>query len=282
MQLSGGAPGDMTVVRMLRARLCSRSASPMMWTSTKSCYGRRDRNTERKDERMPHVIVKLYAGRSEQQKAKLAEEVTKAIMTSANCTEEAVSVSIEDVAPNDWTEKVVQAGHRRQARHHLQEAWIQPSLITAKTAAETLREIGAALASGRATLIAALFADDCIGATFSPSLGTCVPPPALGRSRSAWEPQRWVLFRRRLFAADRRWRLRLCQYADIERFGLEDAPVRDGRVKQADLIELATGHEGQASAARRILGDDVGDPTDPVWGFDEEGEMRGMWRPTGQ
>ncbi|MGA9014752.1 MAG: tautomerase family protein [Acetobacteraceae bacterium] len=55
---------------------------------------------------MPHVIVKLYAGRSEQQKAKLAEEVTKAIMTSANCTEEAVSVSIEDVAPNDWTEKV--------------------------------------------------------------------------------------------------------------------------------------------------------------------------------
>ncbi|MGA9014753.1 MAG: hypothetical protein WB509_19870 [Acetobacteraceae bacterium] len=53
-------------------------------------------------------------------------------------------------------------------------------------------------------------------------------------------------------------------------------------MKQADLIELATGHEGQASAARRILGDDVGDPTDPVWGFDEEGEMRGMWRPTGQ
>ena len=63
---------------------------------------------------------------------------------------------------------------------------------------------------------------------------------------------------------------------------MEDAPVRDGRAKQADLIELATGHEGQASAARRILGDDVGDPTDPVWGFDEEGEMRGMWRPTGQ
>ena len=55
---------------------------------------------------MPHVIVKLYTGRSEQQKAKLAEEVTKAIMTSANCTEEAVSVSIEDVPPNDWTEKV--------------------------------------------------------------------------------------------------------------------------------------------------------------------------------
>ena len=55
---------------------------------------------------MPHVIVKLYAGRSEQQKAKLAEEVTKAIMTGANVAEQAVSVSIEDVAPDDWSEKV--------------------------------------------------------------------------------------------------------------------------------------------------------------------------------
>ena len=42
----------------------------------------------------------------EEQKAKLAEEVTKAIMTGANCSEDAVSVCIEDVAPNDWIEKV--------------------------------------------------------------------------------------------------------------------------------------------------------------------------------
>ncbi|HTU55689.1 MAG TPA: tautomerase family protein [Acetobacteraceae bacterium] len=55
---------------------------------------------------MPHVIVKLQSGRSEQQKAKIAEEVTKAVMAGANCTEQAVSVSIEDVAPNDWVEKV--------------------------------------------------------------------------------------------------------------------------------------------------------------------------------
>jgi 4-oxalocrotonate tautomerase len=55
---------------------------------------------------MPHVIVKLQSGRSEQQKAKIAEEVTRAVMAGANCTEQAVSVSIEDVAPNDWVEKV--------------------------------------------------------------------------------------------------------------------------------------------------------------------------------
>jgi len=55
---------------------------------------------------MPHVIVKLQSGRSEQQKAKIAEDVTRAIMASAGCSEEAVSVAIEDVAPSDWTETV--------------------------------------------------------------------------------------------------------------------------------------------------------------------------------
>ena len=55
---------------------------------------------------MPHVMVKLYSGRSEEQKARIAEEVTKAIMASVNCAEQSVSVSIEDVEPNDWTEKV--------------------------------------------------------------------------------------------------------------------------------------------------------------------------------
>lgn len=55
---------------------------------------------------MPHVIVKLQSGRSEQQKAKIAEEVTKAIMATANCAEQSVSVGIEDVEPNDWTDKV--------------------------------------------------------------------------------------------------------------------------------------------------------------------------------
>lgn len=55
---------------------------------------------------MPHVIVKMYAGRSEEQKYKLAEAVTKAVMVVTGNGEDSVSVSIEDVAPSDWTEKV--------------------------------------------------------------------------------------------------------------------------------------------------------------------------------
>ncbi len=77
-------------------------------------------------------------------------------------------------------------------------------------------------------------------------------------------------------------RVGLIRYADIECFGPEGALMKDGRVKQADLIVLATGYEGQAAAARRILGDAVGERIGPVWGFDDEGELHGMWRPTGQ
>jgi 4-oxalocrotonate tautomerase len=55
---------------------------------------------------MPHVIVKLYAGRSKQQKTRLAEEITKAVMTALQADEESVSVAVEDVEPKDWTEKV--------------------------------------------------------------------------------------------------------------------------------------------------------------------------------
>ncbi|WP_207540881.1 flavin-containing monooxygenase [Sabulicella rubraurantiaca] len=77
-------------------------------------------------------------------------------------------------------------------------------------------------------------------------------------------------------------RVGLIQYADIERFGPDGPIMKDGSVRPADLIVLATGYEGQAEAARRILGDAVGDRIGPVWGFDEEGELNGMWRPTGQ
>ena len=55
---------------------------------------------------MPHVIVKMYAGRSEQQKKRVADAVTKAITSTLNYGDEAVSVAIEDVAPERWTEDV--------------------------------------------------------------------------------------------------------------------------------------------------------------------------------
>ena len=55
---------------------------------------------------MPHVIVKLYPGRSEEQKTRLAEEIVKDVVAIAKCEEKSVSVAIEEIKPEAWAEKV--------------------------------------------------------------------------------------------------------------------------------------------------------------------------------
>lgn len=55
---------------------------------------------------MPHVIVKLASGRSEGEKVKLAEDLTQAVIAALGCSEEQVSVGIDDVDPRAWVEKI--------------------------------------------------------------------------------------------------------------------------------------------------------------------------------
>ena len=55
---------------------------------------------------MPHIVIKLYSGRTEEQKAILAQEITKTVMASLGKDEDAVSVGIEDVAEEEWLEGV--------------------------------------------------------------------------------------------------------------------------------------------------------------------------------
>ena len=55
---------------------------------------------------MPHVIVKLYPGRTEDQKNRLVDEIVRDVVEIAKCAEKSVSVSIEEVHPDEWTEKV--------------------------------------------------------------------------------------------------------------------------------------------------------------------------------
>jgi 4-oxalocrotonate tautomerase len=55
---------------------------------------------------MPHIIVKMHPGRSEQQKTRLAEAIVKDVMTITNVGDDAVSVAIEEIKPEDWAEKV--------------------------------------------------------------------------------------------------------------------------------------------------------------------------------
>jgi len=49
---------------------------------------------DRKEERMPHVIVKPWSGKSEQQKARLADKIARDGMDVFNYGEESVSVKM--------------------------------------------------------------------------------------------------------------------------------------------------------------------------------------------
>ncbi len=57
---------------------------------------------------MPHVIVKLYPGRSVEQKKQLARKIVKSVVEIAGCQEKSVSVAFEEVEPDDWAENVYQ------------------------------------------------------------------------------------------------------------------------------------------------------------------------------
>jgi phenylpyruvate tautomerase PptA (4-oxalocrotonate tautomerase family) len=65
---------------------------------------------------MPHVLVKLYAGRSEQQRKQLAAAVTKAVTGTLHYGDESVSVAIEDVPPERWRPSTSRTSSARAAR----------------------------------------------------------------------------------------------------------------------------------------------------------------------
>jgi 4-oxalocrotonate tautomerase len=50
---------------------------------------------------MPHVIVKLYPGRTEEQKMRLADEIVRNVVDIAKCAEKSVSVAFEEVEPDE-------------------------------------------------------------------------------------------------------------------------------------------------------------------------------------
>jgi 4-oxalocrotonate tautomerase len=65
-------------------------------------------NSKGKESVVPHVLVKLYSGKSEQQKARLTEAVSQAVVATLKLDEKSVSVAIEDVEPDNWTREVYQ------------------------------------------------------------------------------------------------------------------------------------------------------------------------------
>lgn len=76
--------------------------------------------------------------------------------------------------------------------------------------------------------------------------------------------------------------VKLLHFADIETFVPEGARLKDGQIVPAELLVLATGYKNQQDTVRAYLGDAIADRIGPVWGFDDGGELRNMWRRTAQ
>jgi len=55
---------------------------------------------------MPHVIVKLWPGPSEEQKARLSDEIARSLAQVIGSKDSSISVDIEEVAPDDWMARV--------------------------------------------------------------------------------------------------------------------------------------------------------------------------------
>ncbi|WP_105615060.1 tautomerase family protein [Vallitalea okinawensis] len=55
---------------------------------------------------MPHALIKLWTGRSEEQKKLLALRISQVIAETANVEEECISIAIQDIEKDVWYEQV--------------------------------------------------------------------------------------------------------------------------------------------------------------------------------
>ena len=51
---------------------------------------------------MPHIAVKMYKGRTDEQKKNLSKKILDSVMEAINIGPDHISISIEDYDPADW------------------------------------------------------------------------------------------------------------------------------------------------------------------------------------
>jgi hypothetical protein len=74
----------------------------------------------------------------------------------------------------------------------------------------------------------------------------------------------------------------LLQWDDAERLVADGLLMRDGRVEKADLLVTATGYQKQEELVAKVLGKDIAERVGPIWGLNEQGELRNMFVATPQ
>jgi 4-oxalocrotonate tautomerase len=55
---------------------------------------------------MPHIIVKIWPGRAEETKQRLADAIARDVVDILGSSEASVSVAIEEVSSEDWKKDV--------------------------------------------------------------------------------------------------------------------------------------------------------------------------------
>lgn len=55
---------------------------------------------------MPHIIVKLWPGRTEEQKKQLTSKLVEALKASINVPNSSISISIEEIPEEKWNDEV--------------------------------------------------------------------------------------------------------------------------------------------------------------------------------
>ena len=70
------------------------------------------------------------------------------------------------------------------------------------------------------------------------------------------------------------------QPGEITSYTPDGVVFSDGSTVSADLVVFATGFPNMRENLRPIIGDDIADRLTPIWYLDDEGEIRGVFRPT--
>ncbi len=105
----------------------------------------------------------------------------------------------------------------------------------------------------------------------------------LGLAVQVSRARRRLLLQRRLLRPDRRAQDRAWRSSPrSRRFVAEGARMRSGETLRADLIVLSTGYQTQDQLVRKLFGDAVAARVGPIWGFDDQQELRNTYVRTAQ
>lgn len=76
-------------------------------------------------------------------------------------------------------------------------------------------------------------------------------------------------------------KIKLKSGSSIKRFTETGVEFEDGSKLDADVFNFATGYGDPRGPMRDILGPELGKKLNPVWGIDDEGEIRTAWKEAG-